>query len=39
MLPAFLQASLQYFPKGPSGATVQEQAGCAHFCSMASSFV
>jgi hypothetical protein len=31
MLPAFLQWSLQYLPNSPLGATVQEQAGCAHF--------
>jgi hypothetical protein len=30
MFAAFLQWSLQYLPKGPSGWTVQEQAGWAH---------
>jgi hypothetical protein len=36
---ASLQCSLQYFPKGPLGATVQLQAGRAHFAVfMASSW-
>ncbi len=30
MPPVFLQCSLQYLPNSLLGATVQEQAGCAH---------